>query len=592
MSSQPLYRTARIPLLRPLRPPSSLHHRRPFTSNKPLQVTRHNARPQLPYLSQPTFSRHPGPSQQLARLVSTENKRFFKEQVYLATRWTLIGWTFIILGTMVYVGFVIERDERENPTPSEWRFFTRHDLRSARAHMKAADEGAGGSIDWARVGSSLRNCLAKLEDTSKDGKGLIDPADGEGILIPDVGKAGFDISAKSYEWRTGYFEVIMGCAAAAEHLDGMILDKTRGMVVPRDVMIGPSNPDPRPAPPYMGPAPREENCEDPFEKPEAFYMRVLTGQGFTTKQRMDAAFGYANWLEYKGLNDSATEMYRWSVDIAKGALAVPADAVIDDMAVLKAEGSKEATSNLLRAATNLAVHHARTGDLSSALPILLSVLRARREAAVSPFPPGETSHGDPAQGPQTDIGAVASFVRKVFSGPKFPPPPMSGDNPIIRSSEKPTCAESELMLYIGEILFATAPESKEGVAWTRQGVTIAEANVAFKSRSRDDRDDADKCKQCLITGVDNWETMLRRLSSSQAAVQGREGGRSAGWLEFGGWFGGSSQKGKTLDEVGSGLLDAELKQVERLKERIAREGIGEEMLRMRGGTQGGTWIGT
>lgn len=447
-------------------------------------------------------------------------------------------------------------------------------------------------MDWARVGSSLRNCLTRLEDMSKDGKGLIDPADGEEILIPDVGKAGFDISAKSYEWRTGYFEVIMGCATAAEHLDGMIVDKTRGMVVPKDVMIGPSNPDPRPAPSYMGPAPREENCEEPFEKPETFYMRILTGQGFTTKQRMDAAFGYANWLEYKGLNDSATEMYRWSVDIAKGALAVPAEAIIDDKtAVINADGSKEVTSNLLRATTNLAIHHARTGDLSSALPILLSVLRARREAAVSPFPPGQTSHADSSQGSQTDIGAATSFVRKLFTGPKFPPPPMSGDNPIIRSSEKPTCDESELMLYIGEILFATAPESKDGVAWTRQGVTIAEANLTPKSRNRDDADDANKCRQCLLAGVENWETMLRRLSSSQAAVQDREGGRSAGWLEFGGWFGGSSQKGKTLGEVGSGVLDAELKQVERLKARIVREGIGEEMLRMRGGTQGGTWIG-
>ena len=490
---------------------------------------------------------------------------------------------------------MIERDERKEPTPGEWRFFTRHALRSARAFRGMGEKSGSGFVDWARVGSDLRSCLERLEDVKGDGKGLVEPADGEAILIPEVGKAGFDISAKSYEWRTGYFEVIMGCATAAEHLDGQVLDTTRNIVFPKEVMVGPSNPDPRPVPPYMAAAPREENCEAPFEKPETFYMKVLTGQGFTTKQRMDAAFGYANWLEYKGLNDSATEMYRWSLDIAKSALAVPADAVLDGQsAVIKAEGSKEATPNLLRAATNLAIHHARTGDLSSALPILLSVLRARREAAVSPFPPGSSSHPDSDSRAQTDIGAAVSMVRKVFSAPRFAPPPLSGDNPVVRSSDKPTCEESELMLYIGEILFASAPESKEGVAWTRQGVMIAEANLTPRSRSGaadGDGGEAKKCRECLLTGVGNWETMLRRLSSSQSSVQAREGGRSAGWLQFGGWFGGEGEKGRTLDEISEGLLESELRQVERLKERIVKEGIADDMLKAQGGVAGGLWVG-
>ena len=464
--------------------------------------------------------------------------------------------------------------------------------------MEMGKKNGGGFVDWARVGSDFRECLERLEDPNGDGKGLMEPAGGEEILIPDVGRAGFDISGKTYEWRTGYFETIMGCATAAEHLDGMVLDTTRRIVFPKEVMIGPSNPDPRPVPPYMATAPREENCEAPFEKPETFYMRILTGQGFTTKQRMDAAFGYANWLEYKGLNDSATEMYRWSLDIAKGALAVPADAVLDEKtAVIKEEGIKEATPNLLRAATSLAIHHARTGDLSSALPILLSVLRARREAAVSPFPPGSSSRSDSDRRSQTDIGAAFSIMRRVFAAPRFPDPPLSGDNPVVRSSEKPTCEDSELMLYIGEILFATAPESKEGIAWTRQGVTIAEANLApasLRSGAADSssQDEVKKCKECLLTGVENWETMLRRLTSSQSTLQAREGGRNAGWLQFGGWFGGDAGKGRTLDEVSSGILDAELKQVERLKERIVKEGMADEMLRANGsGGLGGLWVG-
>lgn len=594
MLSRKMPRAARIPLLRPLRPPSGPERgHRPVTQHRQrLLFTTHTPRPRLPYLSQPAFSKPAGPSQQVARLLSTENKRFFRDQVWLAARWTLIGWTFILLGGTIFMGYTLERDERANPTPDEWRFFTRQALRSARAYRKLGETEGGGFVDWARVGSYLQNCLERLEEPNVDGKGLVDPADGEEILIPDVGRAGFDISGKSYPWRTGYFEVLMGCAQVAEHLEGMVLDKTRRIVFPKDVVIGPSNPDPRPVPHYMAAAPKEEDCEAPFDKPEVYYMRILTGQGFTTKQKMDAANGYANWLEYKGLQDSAGEMYRWSVDIAKAALAVPADAVLDERtSVLKAEGSKEATPNLLRATTNLAIHQARTGDLASALPMFLSVLRARREAAVSPYPPGSRSYDD-SEHASTDIGAAVSFFRKIFSPPRFPAPPLSGDNPVVRSSEKPTCEESELLLYIGEILFATAPESKEGVAWTRQGVTIAEANLSPTPRSRSDADEeTKKCKECLITGVQNWETMLRQLSSSQATIQDREGGRNAGWLQFGGWFGDSSEKGRTLDDVGAGILDAELKQVERLKERIVREGIGEEMMKARGAGPQGSWMG-
>lgn len=590
MLSRNSIRAARIPQLRPLRPPNS-QNQRLFTQNRQLLRLAPDApRPRLAYLSQPSFSKAPGSSQQLARLLSTENRRFFREQVALATRWTVIIWTFVFLGFTFYLGITIEKDERANPTPNEWRFWTRQALRTARANLNAGAT-RNGLVDWPAVGGYYKACLERLEDLEKDGKGLVDPADGEEVLIPDVGRAGFDISGKSYEWRTGYFEVIMGCAAAAEHLDGMVLDKTRRMVFPSEVMIGPSNPDPRPTPPYMAAAPLEENCEAPYEKPEVFYMRILTGQGFTTKQRMDAAFGYANWLEFKGLNDSATEMYRWGLDIAKSALAVPADAVIGDKtAVIKESGSKEATANLLRASTNLAIHYARIGDLSSALPILLSVLRARREAPVSPLSFDDMSSSDTDRA-KTDIGAAINMVRKVFSAPKYPPPPPSGDGPLVRASEKPTCEDSELMLYIGEILFATSPESKEGVAWTRQGVTIAEANLASKARSAVDKDgEAKKCKECLITGVENWEMMLRELSSSQAALQDREGRRSAGWLQFGGWFGSSAEKGKTLDDVSSGVLESELTQVQRLKERIVRDGIADEML-ARGGGPGGLWIG-
>ena len=469
--------------------------------------------------------------------------------------------------------------------------------------MLVIEEQRGPIIDWPKVGSHLKECLGRLEDPKYDGSGLV-PAGGEEGDIAGVGKAGYEVSAKSYPWKEGYFEVLMNSAIAAEHLDTMVLDQRRGKVFPREVVVGLSNPDPRPTPVYMDSAPREEDCVSFYDPPEYYYMRILTTQGFGTRQKLEAAEGYANWLEFKGLNESAEEMYKWGIDIAKAAL--PTDAassvhsVIDPQThVLKTSDENNAsavTPNLLRATTALATHHARTGNTALALPIFLSVLRARREAPISPasFDP----HTGPP-GPSTDIGAAFAMVRGWLSSPAFPPEPPSGDTRLVRQSEKPGCDEGELMVYIGEILFASAGDAgrgkqqTEGVGWTRQGVLVAEANLRGKKDSEHQTNAMGgdrKCKECLITGVRNWETMLRRLSSQESSSGLREGSRDAGFLEWRGWFGGNGgMKGKTLDELAEGVLGEELRQVERLKERIVREGIEEDM--RKGLPQGGLWFG-
>ncbi|KAK5112422.1 hypothetical protein LTR85_011531 [Meristemomyces frigidus] len=597
---------ARIPLARPLRPPNVALQQPPqprlFTQKTQLLLIAHRAtRPQLPYLSQPAFRVQNGgflgPNPQLARLLSTENRRYVSEQMYLAAKWTVIIWTFLILGSIAYVGYSIEVEERRQPTPDEWRFWTRWNLRAARAALRAGEEGGStaGFVDWAAVGSALRKCLMRLEDTTAEGKGLVEQVEG-GLLIPGAGKAGLDSSGKSWPWRAGYYEVVMGCAAAAEHLDGMVVDKTRGLVFPKEVVIGPSNPDPRPVPPYMAAAPKEEDCGRPFDPPETYYMRVLTSKGFTTKQKLDAALAYANWLEFKGLDDSAEEMYKWGVDIAKTGLSIitnPEDVLDSKTSVLKSDAAADATPNLLRATTSLAIHHARIGNVSAALSILLSILRARISAPVSPFPQSPQTARPAQDEAKTDIDAALSFFQKVFRPPQYPPPPPSGDLPMVRLSERPSCEESELMLYIGEILFASSPSSSEGLGWTRQAVTVAEANLQSGILATDGQEEAAKCKQCLTIGVANWETMLRRLSSQQKRSAAREGGRDAGFLEWRGWFGlDGGKKGKTLDEVHGGVVEEELRQVEKLKERIVREGIGEQMARATG-VQGGTgvWLG-
>ena len=369
-----------------------------------------------------------------------------------------------------------------------------------------------------------------------------------------------------------------------------------------------------------GIAPKEEDCEPAFAAPETYYMKILTGRGFTTKQRLNACLGFANWLEFKGLSESAEEMLRWGVDIAKSGLPIPPDAVLDARTnVIKEDGGKEATPNLLRATTALATHHARTGDTAAALPIFLSVLRARRSTPTVNFKPAledmvssDTDILDPRSGgaKQSDIGAGIAFIRKLFTPTAFPPSGPSGDEPLIRDSDKPTCEEAELMLYVGEILFASGGEnqhSTEGVRWTRQAVKVAEANLETERllretgrRSPSTRDgkeqtsEEQKCKECLVTGTANWETMLHRLLSQQHTSSAREGGRDAGFLEWRGWFGGTTGgvKGRTLEEAGVGVLEEELGVVGRLKEVIAREGMeGEGGTGEERGRVGSTWMG-
>ena len=176
---------ARIPVLRPRRPPSVndiLPRPRPFTQNtKLLLVTRHNLRPQLPYLSQPYAIRRLSPfDQQILRLLSTETKRYVKDQVWLATRWTAIGWAFVILAGISYFGIQIEIDERKNPTPAEWTFWTKNCVRGARAAKE--DRGGVGIVDWAIVGANYLGALERLEGAVHQAEpgGLLGEIDVEG----------------------------------------------------------------------------------------------------------------------------------------------------------------------------------------------------------------------------------------------------------------------------------------------------------------------------------------------------------------------------------------------------------------------------
>lgn len=595
-------------LLRPFKAPTSLagnqlNQGRLFTQNHPLLLlTRTSSpRPQLPYLSQPsrpaTHPRGPAFQRQIARLLTTENRSYVKEQVWLATKWSAVGWTMVFMLAMAYYGWQQELIERDHPSPDEWSYFTRTAFRHAQARLNPDFDGTG-VTDWAANGSEFRVCLARLENLNKDGARLVPVILSEEDIL-GVNPTTYDISAKSYAWKSGYFQVVMGCARAAEFLDDMVADKTRRVVFPKDVVIGPSNPDPRPTPPGAVTAPLEENCTRPYAPPETFYMKVLTGAGFTTTQRLEAALAYANWLEFKGLQSTAEETYRWAIDIAASAIPGSETLIDSTSAIINVNPTSTnsviipalPTPNLLRATTALATHHARTGNIQSALPIYLSVLRARRSApqessaitqsALTNKAAAFNSHAG------TDYGAAWGLLRSIIRSSEYPIVPDFGDDAFLRSPETDKdCAEAELMVYIGEILFATQGKggSEEGLGWTKQAVAIAEAGAADAALTQDGRQ---VCKSCLDTAVTNWGAMVRKLLREEKAREANSilPSPSKGWSS---WFGGGDKDGEK--EVAGSKWEEELVKIEVMRERLIREGVSERLAASKGAPSG-VWMG-
>ena len=457
----------RILTLRPSRPPSRL-----FTQN-------FNARPQLPFLNNPTRRR-------AVRFLTTERKLYLKEQALLAGKYTTILWTTTALGLIIAFGLQQEYLERKYPSPHDWNWITRKDYRSARWNEEPAE---GKIIDWARTGNAYRLLIAKLEDTAKEGADV------------EVG----DISKKSEPWRRGYYDLLMGAARAAEHLDGWVRDKTRNTAFPGNVVIGPSNPDPRPVPPGAASPPREEDCEAAFEDPSVYYNRILTTNGFDERQQLEATLAFANWFDYKGDSESAESLYQRALNIAKDHKDI-----VEKSGAIKADAGI-ISANVLKATTALAVHRAVCGDTSSALPIFLSILRARR-ALPEHVPSMRSTLADNEDDQNGLVKNLWGMVRSVIIAPEYPPPPPSGMDPPTRTS-KEKCEESAVMAYIGEILFASGTSGRDnGLAWTREAVDVAEQELRTKKM---DKIAKSTCAACLEVGLGNWSKMVSRLSREE-----------------------------------------------------------------------------
>ncbi|KAF2856690.1 hypothetical protein T440DRAFT_6021 [Plenodomus tracheiphilus IPT5] len=513
-------------------PQSKIHQPTPCVSERPaprqfsykhprqlLVAYKGSPRPQLPFLypSGQHFS-----NGQLLRLfsISSNHKKFIRETAKLSVRYSVLIFLLTSCFSIASLGILSEQQERAFPSPHEWSLFTRLRWRRGKWWMVPENNEEEGFPNWARVYSELQYALNRLEHPNKDGAGLVEQEEG-GILVPGVGKAGFDVSAKSEEWRQGYYEVLMGMASAAERLDGWVTTKSRRNVWAPEFVPSATNARPKAVLPGMPEIPDEEHRVPAADVPETFYLKILTSKGFTTYQRLSAALGYADWLNFRKLPDSAEEMYRWALDIAVDGLpTTEPDAVINrETGILAATAPKEAvTPNIVYAATNLAIFLAEQRRITSALPIFISVLRARLGADEAPVAIIE---------PKKDSTLMGTLLT-LLAEPDYPPVPSSGDEPLVRR-EVDRCEEAALKNYIGEILFASAGTSssqrQQGLSWVRDGVSTSKVAQSLDPvRAQDEV--RKKCEKCEEVGLESWGKIMTYLAAE--AREKRDAATSGG----------------------------------------------------------------
>jgi len=471
-----------------------------FQSSAVRYGPRTRPRPQLPFLSVTSAARNTP----RVRFLTTERKERLKYEVKLGIKYTAYIWIAVGAVFIMCVAVSQEMLEREYPTPHEWSHITRHRFRGGHCERDQTDPRR--ITNWNRVLIWIRGALERLEDPAIDGEGVKDaPSD-----RPPGTK---DISAKPESWRRGYYEAMMLYAKAAEHMDGWVRDKERKILFPPGVMIGPSNPRPKPLPPGMtGPRPKEEDCELAYEPADDIYQRLILTEGLTPQQRMTAMLAYANWLEFNGEIGPAGILYKDATIAAMYQRMFPAEPVDRNSWTLN-EAAGAPSENVLKFLNEYASFKARTGDTSFALPIYVSLLKARKRLPL----PDPSSLASSANHSDSHNQKVLNQVLSLFKPPPYPPPPPDGTAPPVRDS-KELCEEAALSLSIGEILFANAEQTREGgVAWTREAVDMAEEQLHKLGRTRKDRRAYITCCDSMAVGLSNWSDMVATLTREEAA---------------------------------------------------------------------------
>ncbi|KAF5003502.1 hypothetical protein FDECE_9955 [Fusarium decemcellulare] len=465
--------------------------RRTFTYHTQLTT---KSRPNLPFLSIPISNRA------VVRCFTTERKQWLKHEAKLAVRYTVSFWGLLACCGVIWFFINEEQLEREFPTPHEWGWMTRKFLRDANN----SKEPKNGQVNWPWAFELARGLVLRLEDAKVDGQNvtkLSDRVDPEAEIPGEFNPC--DISGKSEEWRRGYFEAIMLAAKASEHVDGWVRDLSRNIISPPEFVIGPSNPRPTPIPPGQPHAPREENCEVAYPSADNFYMKILATKGFSPRQKLEAALEYASFMEFKQRPEGAEALYNLALAEATQGLDMSNPPYNPKTFILN-EKAGPPSQNILDAITAIATHKARTGNINAALPIYVSLLKARRYLPSDP---------PPAPRPKPKTRSIWGQLVETISQADYPPPPPDGTQPPWRSPEE-RCQEASLSLWIGEILFATSSKD-DGLSWTRDSVDVAEEQLRNMNPLNADKVAKKTCRECLSAGLDNWGRMVVKLAKEE-----------------------------------------------------------------------------
>ena len=419
-------------------------------------------------------------------------------------RVTITFWGVVFAGTLIVWGLREERLEREYPTPHELPWLMRKGLRDAHKFM----DPKHGSVRWSLAFQHSRLNIMKLEEwysaeKERNPKGVVKLEPGSDYPEgPYCALNPHNVSAMSEEWRHGYFETMMLAAKAAEHVDGWVVDPADNCACPPQYVVGPSNPRPLPMPPGAGKAPREEDCKVAFPPADRFYWKILNTEGLTQRQRTEAAIEFASFMDFKKEHDAAEMLY--STALLEASQGIDQANLPYDTKRLTIKDGCKPSSNVLDALTAIANYKARSGKLQEALPVYLSLLKVRR---------GLSNDRPPLPKPNRQRQPVYQQMLNFLSPPDYPTPPTDGTEIPWRSPNE-LCQEASLSLYIGEILYASSSR-EDGVAWTRDGVDLAEEQLRRLEETKTNRATAQLGKECLKTGLDNWATMVARLAEKE-----------------------------------------------------------------------------
>ena len=417
--------------------------------------------------------------------------------------------------------------ERKHPSPGEWWFRTRYLYRIAMRNANPKSDHM--LVDWPAIFQTLKFVSERLEDQQCDGEGVKDiVAIGVGGEKANMGK---DITAKADEWRRGYYEVLMTLAKAAEYVDGYVLDKKTEIVFPRDMVVGPSNPQPKPIPFGVSEQPREEDCEfDYFEAADTFYNRILTTKGFNPKEKMEAALRYASFLEFKDRSGAAASTLEWALDLANETCHSTTTNLPYDPKTLLVKNAANPSANQLKVLTAIATYKARNGALDDALSMLVAILRSRAKLL-----PSRSALEMPRRKTTEKPDSLLSLwqrVQKSLSPPPYPGRFPDGSDPPARDISE-LCEEAVINAYIGEIMFSKGSHH-QAVAWSRESVELSEEQLqklrdipvpgsdSILLMSRETRDAEsyyrgtwNHCRQCLEVGLSNWQLMAKKMADAQ-----------------------------------------------------------------------------